>query len=433
MQFNQAFLNSTLPARIILAVAISLPLSCFANLNLQKASAQKNWPQLLGPNSNNHATTKKLPIEFNDTKNVTWKTKIHDRGWSSPVIWENQIWMGTATKDGTHFYAICVDKNSGKVIHDIKLFDEEKPRFCHSMNSYASPTPTIEAGRVYIHFGSYGTACIETDSGKVVWKRRDLPCNHFRGPGSSPILFEDLLIVHFDGFDVQYVVALNKETGKTVWRKDRDVDYKTDNGDIMKAYCTPLIIEVDGQKQLISPTSKATIAYDPKTGKEIWRLRYNEFSATARPVLSKKHLFINSGFGKAQLFKVRLGGSGDITDSHVEWKIKKGVGSKPTPILAKGNLYLVNDRAIFSCVNADTGEYRYSVRVDGQYSATPLYADGKIYLCSHEGTVTVVEADNEYKKLAVNKFPDGFMSSPAVSDDALFLRSKSHLYRIEKK
>lgn len=395
--------------------------------------SQENWPQLHGPSANSHADSAKLPVHWDDQKNVAWKTPIHGRGWSSPVIFGDQIWMGTATPDGTEFYAVCVDKRTGKILHDKKLFSEEKPRFCHSMNSYASPTPVIEAGRVYFSFGSYGTACLNTADGSELWRRTDFKCNHFRGPGSSPILYNDLLIMHFDGFDFQYIVAVDKSTGKTVWKKDRDIDYKTDNGDIMKAFSTPLVIQVDGKDQLISPTSKAMISYAPKTGEEIWRIRYPQFSATARPMLGPETIYINTGFGSAQLYSVKLGGKGDVTDSHVNWKIKKGIGSKPSAILKGNRIFAISDKGVFSCINAKSGKYLYSKRIGGQFSSSPLLSGENIYLCSHDGVVTVVKAKDEFEKVAENKMPSGIMSSLAVSGDVLFIRTKTDLYRIENK
>ena len=211
---------------ILAAAACALPLSL---------RADTNWPEFQGPRANNQSDATDLPTTWSETENVQWKTPIHGRGWSSPVIWGNQIWMCTATEDGKEMSGICVALDTGKIVYDLKLFHNAEPRFCHSMNSYASCTPAIEAGRVYLHFGSYGTACVDTGSGKTIWTRRDLPCDHWRGPGSSPILFEDLLIVHFDGYDYQYIVALNKETGETVWKKDRNIDFQTDNGDFKKA------------------------------------------------------------------------------------------------------------------------------------------------------------------------------------------------------
>jgi outer membrane protein assembly factor BamB len=289
----------------------------------------------------------------------------------------------------------------------------------------------VDEELVYVHFGSYGTACLDRNTGQVIWQRRDLPCEHFRGPGSSPILFADTLIAHYDGFDYQYVVALDKNTGRTVWKRDRDIDYGTDNGDFMKAFCTPIVIHSGGKQQLISPTSKATIAYDPHTGDEIWRVRYEGFSATAQPLFGQDLLFINTGFSKAELLAVRAGGVGDVTDSHVAWNVGKSIGSKPSPLLIDDLLYVVHDTGVLSCLEAKTGEAVWTHRLGGNFSASPVYAAGRMYFCDEDGQTTVVRPRRTYDEVAVNQLDDGCMASPAVCGASLIVRTRSHLYRIE--
>lgn len=396
-----------------------------------RAEAVENWPEFRGPRGDGHAVGADLPVEFGESQNVSWKTSLPGKAWSSPVIWGSQIWLTNATEDGKRMSVVCIDRDSGQILHDVLLIENEEPRFCHPMNSYGSPTPAIEQGRVYVHFGSYGTACLDTRTAKTLWLRTDLPCNHYRGPGSSPILFQDKLIVHLDGFDEQYVVALDRLTGNTVWKTDRNVDYGTDNGDIKKAFCTPILIEVNGQTQLISPTSKAVMAYDPDTGEEIWRVRYKGFSATARPLFGNGLLYVNTGFSKAELYAIRPDGQGDVTETHVVWARFRGIPSKSSQLLVDDLIYLVHDAGVAACLDAATGETVWQERLGGKYSASPIFAAGRIYFLSHEGTVTVVAHGREYHELAVNEFDEGFMASPAVSGDSLFLRSRTHLYRID--
>jgi outer membrane protein assembly factor BamB len=339
--------------------------------------------------------------------------------------------MTTATEDGKQMFGICVDRESGKVVRDVKVFDVEAPQPIHTLNSYASPTPVIEAGRVYLHFGSYGTACLDTKSGATLWSRRDLPCDHFRGPGSSPILFERLLIVHYDGFDYQYVVGLDKATGKTVWKTDRSNDFGTTDGDFKKAFSTPLVIEAAGRLQLVSAGSKAAMAYDPRTGKELWQVRFEGFSSTARPLFGHGLVFINTGFSKADLLAVRPDGSGDVTASHVVWTLKKGIGSKPSPVLVGDLLYVVHDAGVASSIEAQSGNIVWTHRLSGEYSASPVAAAGAIYFFSQEGSTTVIKPSRVYEELAVNDLAGGIMASPAIAGGALFLRTRSHLYRLE--
>jgi outer membrane protein assembly factor BamB len=395
--------------------------------------AEENWPQFRGPHGAGRADAAVLPIRWSETDNVRWKTSIHGKGWSSPVVWGEQIWLTTATEDGHELFAVGVDRSSGRIIHDIKVFAIAEPAFCHPFNSYASPTPVIEAGRVYVHFGTYGTACLDTASGKMIWTRQDFPCDHFRGPGSSPILHENLLIVAFDGVDQQYVVCLDKATGKTVWKKTRDVDYQTDNADLKKAYGTPTVLEVDGRPLVISSGAMATLAYEPGTGREIWRVRHGGMNSAAPPQCGQGKVYLCTGSGGLGVVAVRPDGHGDITDTHIDWKWNRSAPTRCAPILVGDLIYLVNENGVASCLEGKTGQPVWQTRLGGAFSASPLYAGGHVYFCSQEGLIHVMTPGREAKVVAVNKLADGFMASPAVADGALFLRTRSHLYRIEKK
>ncbi|HYW78600.1 MAG TPA: PQQ-binding-like beta-propeller repeat protein, partial [Thermoguttaceae bacterium] len=301
-----------------------------------------------------------------------------------------------------------------------------------ALNTFASPTPVIEDGRVWVHFGVYGTACLDTLTGKVLWTRRDIHCDHFRGPGSSPILCDDLLIFHMDGIDVQYIIALDKNTGATRWKTDRSLDLEAYVPDQRKAYSTPLLIEYDGRRQLLSTGSEASYAYDPASGKELWRVRHDGYSNASRPLFRQGLAYLNTGFGKAHLWAVRCDGTGDVTDTHVEWTLTKSVPCKPTPVLVDDLLFMCDDNGVASCVEATTGEVVWQERIGGKHSASPIYAEGRVYFFSHEGETTVVAADREFKELARNQLEEGFMASAAVVGKALILRTTKALYRIEK-
>lgn len=414
------------------AVAVSIAASLALSFSPIVAAEPDNWPQFRGPNQDNRADDAKLPVKWSETENVKWKTAIPGKGWSSPVIWNDQVWMGSADEDGKKFYAVCVDVESGELLKKIDLFEVAEPAFCHPMNSYASPTPIIEEGTVYIHFGSYGTAAIDTQTFDVLWKRNDLPCDHYRGPGSSPVIFENLLICTYDGFDVQYVVAFDKKTGETVWKKDREIDYGNENGDFKKAFCTPVFIERDGRTEMVAPTSRATISYDPRTGEELWRVSYHGFSATAQPLIGEEGtIFVNTGFGKAELHAVD---PSQIENgvAKVLWEQKKNIGSKPSQVLVGNRIYNVHDGGVASCVDAETGEEIWAERLEGQFSSSVLYADGKLYFFNHEGQAWVVAAKDEYEELSRNELETGCLASPAVHGDALIVRTAKHLYRIEE-
>jgi outer membrane protein assembly factor BamB len=400
------------------------------------AFAGENWPQYRGPHEDGHSDATGLPITWSEKENIIWKTAIHDKGWSSPVVWGDQVWMTTAKTDGTQMFAVCVNRKTGEVSHDLKVFDVEKPDpLSNQTNTYASPTPTIEEGRVYVHFGSYGTACLDTKTGAKLWERRDLRCNHWRGPASSPILFGGLLILTFDGYDAQYVIALDKKTGQTVWKSDRerDFDYGTDDGDRRKAFGTPSIITVKGKPELISPAAIATTAFDPLTGQVLWVVYHGGMNVTQPPLFGFGKVILCTGDGGLKMLAVRPEGAGDLTKTNIDWKYSKNVPSRSSPILVGDLLYFVNEGGMLSCINAKTGEFAWQERLGGSFWASPIYADGRLYLFDNEGTTTVGAVGRTWNKLATNKLDDGCMASPAVAGKSLFVRTKTHLYRIEKK
>ena len=410
---------------------LALTATCLATVaGPTAARAGDNWPSFRGPTGDGHSDSQGLPLTWSETENVKWKTPIDGKGWSSPVVWNGQIWLTTAPEDGKKLRAICVDFKSGKILHDKVVFAPAEPQFCHAMNSYATPTPAIEAGRVYVHFGVHGTACLDTKTGKTLWSRDDLPCNHFRGPASSPIIHGDLLHVNFDGFDLQYVVALDKATGKTVWKRDRGDVYTATDGDAKKAYSTPQIVEYGGRTQLISPGASATMAYDPESGEQLWIVKHGGMNASARPLFGLGKVFINTGAGGLNLFAVRPDGSGDVTDTHIEWKCNKGVPTRSSQLLIDDLIYMVSDSGIGSCIEAETGESVWQKRLGENDCASPIYADGRIYFFDEAGTAVVLAPGRKYDELARNKLDAGFMASPAVSGKSLILRTKTHLYRI---
>jgi outer membrane protein assembly factor BamB len=400
-------------------------------LILAAVAETKHWPQFRGPNGDGTSAATGLPQEWSESKNVRWKTAIHDKGWSSPVVWGDQIWLTTAKEDGHELFALCIDRASGKIIHDIKLRDVAEPQYCHPTNSFASSTPAIEAGRVYLHFGVHGTFCLDAGTGSTLWSRTDLECNHHRGAGSSPVLFENLLIVPFDGFDVQYVVALDTRTGKTVWKRDRNIDYGTNNGDAKKAYGTCALVQVNGRPLVVSPSSGATIAYDARTGEEVWRVRSGGMNVSARPLIGKDRLYVHSGEGGFRLFALRPDGEGDITTSHVDWKYNKVVPARPSQLLIGDLIFMVNDAGIVSCVDAKVGEQVWQHRLGGTFTASPIFADGRIYLSNDAGLTTVIEPAREFKLLTENQLDDGCMASPAVTGRSIILRTRTHLYCLE--
>lgn len=421
---------------------------CLIGLLLFSSISQgEDWPEFRGPFGNGHATAADdakpagLPLHWSEKENVKWKTPIPYCGWSTPVVLNGQVWLTTATEDGNDFFVLCLDAESGQVRFQQKLFHTDKPEpLGNSVNCYASPSPVIEPGRVYVSFGSYGTACLDTATEKTIWQRTDLPCRHYRGPGSSPILFEDLLILTMDGVDVQYLAALDKKTGQTVWKTDRttawddlDADGEpTSEGDFRKAFSTPLILDLLGKPILISSGSKAIYGYDPHTGRESWKVYHGSHTSASRPVFGNGLVMFVTGMGKPELWAVKPNGQGDVTTSHTIWKSSSKVVSKTSSPLVVGELlFMVSDDGVVCCLEIATGHELWKKRIGGHYVASPICADGRLYFYNEEGNATVIKPDRSYQLLATNTLETGCMASPAVSGRALFLRTKTHLYRIE--
>lgn len=392
-----------------------------------------NWPEFRGPSADGHSDAVGLPLHWSETENIKWKTAIHDKGWSSPVVWGSQIWMTTATEDGKELFVVCVDRDRGKILHDIKLFDIAKPGFCPPTNSYASPTPVVEAGRVYAHFGSYGTACLDTATGQTLWSRRDLPCDHWRAPGSSPILYGELLFIDFDGYDQQYVIALEKSTGKTRWKRARNIDYGTNNGDLKKAFATPALVKTETGVQLVSPSAVATIAYDPLSGEELWKVYHGGMNTAMRPVFGHGLVFVSAGeTGPIRLLAVRPDGHGDVTNSHVAWKLTRGVPARSSLMLVDDLIFMASEQGVITCLEAQTGAVAWQKRLGGEHNASPVFAEGRVYFFDVNGKAHVIQVDRQGKVLARNQLDEGCMASPAIAGKALFVRTKTHLYRIEQ-
>lgn len=397
--------------RIVFLLLLSLP--TFA----------QDWPEFRGPSGQGHSAERNLPLTWSESQNVRWKAAIPGKGWSSPAIQGDRIWLTTATEDGKSLRAICVDRKTGSIQQNIEVFRLKSAATTHGKNSHASPTPILEGDKIYVHFGAMGTACL-TQSGAIVWKTKLEYDNGQHGSGGSPALYENLLIISCDGQREQYVVALEKTTGQVRWRKNRQG---------AQAYTTPLVVRLPTGDQVISIGAFRAFAYEPRTGQEIWNVSYAKgFSNVPRPVFGHGMIFICTGYDHSTLYAVRLDGKGDVTQSHIAWTLKRGVSLTPSPLLVGDELYLVSDNGIATCVDAKTGATHWQVRLGGNHSASPLYADGRIYFLSEEGESVVITPGKEFKKLATNQLDGATLASMAVSGESIFVRSHTHLYRLSK-
>ncbi len=380
----------------------------------------EDWTQFRGPDGQGHAGTTGLPTEWSETRNIRWKVPVPGLGWSSPVVQGEQIWLTTAVEKEGSLRAMCFERDSGAVLHEVEVFRKPDLGRIAAKNSHASPTPVIDGQRVFVHFGAHGTACLTAD-GRIAWKR-ELQYDHRHGPGGSPVVWKNLLIVTCDGPDQQYTIALDKQTGDVRWKADHQGQ---------QAYSTPVVINVGGGEQLITSQGEAAIAYSPADGKEIWRCRHGGHSVVPRPVAAGGLVYFCTGYWTPSLLAVRADGAGDVTDSHVEFELRRGVPHTPSPLMASDRLYLVSDQGVLTCANAQDGREVWRQRLSGNFSASPTLADGKIYLVNESGTTSVVAPGDKYRLLATNHLDGRALASPAFVDGAIFLRSDTHLYRIE--
>lgn len=420
------------------------------------AALEHEWPQFRGPGGQGHSDATGLPLTWSESENIAWKTAIPGEGHSSPVISGDQVWLTTAithplsaeeeqqrlaqlkNRDSLRIaaalslQAVLVSRTTGQILRQIPLFEVSAPEPKHSLNSYASPTPVIAGEHVYFHFGTYGTACVERQSGKVLWKNDAFHVIHQNGPGSSPVVWNDRLIIHFDGTDAQYIVAFERTTGEVAWKVDRSGEMDA-TPEFRKSYGTPLVVETLDFPLVISPAANWVYGYDARDGREVWKAGYGQlgFSVVPRPVVLDRTAYIATSYLQSRLLAVRIDGQGDVTDSHIVWKSDRQIPKKPSMLVAGDRLYYVCDNGILRCVSTATGDDYWLERLPGEYSASPLAAEGRIYFFGQNGVATVLADSRDYRELAKNQLDGEFMASPAVAGSALFLRTTTHLYCVE--
>jgi outer membrane protein assembly factor BamB len=418
-------------------------------------SQAADWPQWRGPDGQGHAEGKGYPETWGPMKNIAWETAIPGRGWSSPVVWGSQIWLTTALEipaspakeadrkklsksdqplailDEVKLHVIAVDRQNGRILHNVEVLTERDPQWVHKLNSYASPTPVIEDGRLYAHFGSFGTVCVDTLSGKLLWKNTELKLMHENGPGSSIFLWENLVIFHGDGSDVQFIAALDKKTGKVAWKTTRSGTMNS-NPQLKKSYGTPIMVDMNGKPTLVSNGADWIYGYDPATGRELWKRSLGTlgFSLSARPVTGHGMVFYSTGFMKAQMQALRYDG---MTEPEIAWSYNKSAPTMPSPILAGDELYFVSDGGVLACLDAKTGKEHYRERLGGNFSASPILADGRLYFFSREGITHVISPGKIFRKLGENKLEAQIMATPAAVEGAFIIRTDKGLELIRGK
>ena len=400
-----------------------------------------SWTHFRGSGLNGMAAGGGFPLSWNDSTNISWKIPVEGKGWSSPVVMDQQIWLTTASREKKEMRALCLDFHTGREIHNLLVFKPDTFFRIHAINSYATPTPALEEGFVYVHFGRYGTACLNSRTGDKVWERTDLTCEHIQGPGSSLVIYKDKLIVHLEGTDVQWILALDKRTGKTLWRTERPAEIWDRMPEIgKKAYITPIIIQAQGRDLMISNGSAACIAYDPETGKEVWRIIQGDDSTISMPVEGDGRIFFYTSFvtgedGRkyAELFAVNPNGQGDIGESHILWRMKAPVLQLSTPVVVNGFLYTIDSRGVFYRIRSRDGEVNWSENLKGKFHSSPLYADGHVFVSSTRGETLVYKAGPVPELVSTNVLEGEIWATPALVNGAILMRTSEFLYKIERK
>lgn len=411
----------------------------FPLLAITTFAAAEDWPEFRGPSSQGQAAVTGLPTEWNPDfkKNILWKAPVPGIGWSSPVVVGDRIYLTSAVPEGgtdkpeveRSLRTLCLQAADGKIVWDVEVFKQPKdaPRV-HKKNSHASPTPVHEDGKLYVHFGHQGSACLNAADGTEVWKTQAFAYNPVHGNGGSPVIEGGLFIFNADADVNPSVIALDKTTGKQVWKFARVSEAKN-----KFSFSTPLVIDVNGQRQLISAGSGVVNALDPQTGKEIWKARYDQgYSVVPRPLYAHGMIYVTTGYGKPVAIAIRADGQGDVTDTHIAWTIEKFVPHNPSMVIVGDELYFVADNGVLTCADAKTGAVHYQERCTGPISASILHADGRLYLQDEKGLGVVVQPGKNFRILAKNDMKERSLASYAVIENDFLIRTEAHLWRVGK-
>ena len=394
----------------------------------------ENWPCFRGPTRQGISNEKDVPLEWSQTSNIVWKKPIPGEGWSSPIVFDDRVFVTTATDGGASFRLLCLDRLTGTVLWNKQVL-RQNPGHKQNFNSYASSTPVTDGQRVYV-LAFDGTLAAVSMEGNVIWSHREFEYYSEHGLGVSPILYKDLLIVPFDGsssgpdrklgwqkpWDQALILAMDKNTGEVRWRGRR--------GSSRIAHITPQVMSENGRDQLVSSAGDVVQGFNLKTGERIWTVSSPGEGVVPSVVIGDGLIFTTSGFGDSTIRAVRTGGKGDVTKTHIAWESTDDVSKIPSMLYVRPFLFLVTETGVAKCLRATTGEEIWRERLESRYSASPIWADGRIYFLSEKGKTTVIQAGGEFKVLAENELNEKCSASPAVSQRHIFIRSENNLYCI---
>ena len=405
------------------------------------------WPAFRGPDGDGVARTgTAVPTQWSPDANIAWRTELPGNGWSSPVVADGRVYLTAAIPDGDDeapaaneettrggderdylLSLLVIDATTGQLTDSITVMkqDGEKTPRVHAKNSHASPTPIIDGNRIYVHFGYQGTACLDRN-GNVLWTNRELFFKPTHGNGGTPILVDNCLVFTCDGDKEPKVVALDAETGGLLWETRRPVEAKK-----TFSFCTPTVIDVGGKTQVVAPGSDNVLSLEPATGDVIWDVRYEGYSVVPKPVFHQGLVYVATSFDSSKLLAIDPTGLGQVTETHVRWRVEKNMPKTPSLVADRGLIYSISDDGIATCIEAETGEVVYRERVGGKFSASPLLVGDLIYLTDESGVTTVIKTGREFTEVAENSIGERTLASLAVDDSALIMRTEDALYRIE--
>ncbi|MEZ6088166.1 MAG: PQQ-binding-like beta-propeller repeat protein [Pirellulaceae bacterium] len=413
-----------------------------------------SWGQFRGPSGMGVVLSDQITTKLDPKEGYRWRTPLQGVGWSSPVTDGRVIWLTSAIASeateeqkaaavekfqmtkmkeiagSLELLVQCLDLRTGELLLERKLADVDQPKPIHPMNSYASPTAAISGDRVICHFGGYGTWCLDVQTGEELWNRR-MVVDDSVGPGSSPVIVDDKVLLTCDGTDQQFIAALSMGTGEICWKTHRP-KMRTTNGEFQKAYCTPLIVQIEGRQQAVIPGAQWCIAYDPTNGDEIWRFDHGGgFSVTPMAILADGKLVFSTGFTSPELVCLDPTGRGDVTSTHVLWRTKRNAPTKPSLVSDHENLYVISDDGILSSVSLETGETLWRKRIGGTFSASPIISGSKVFIGNHDGDMTIFKSGDEYAELGQVAFGEQIMASPMVVGNDIVIRTKAAVYRFD--
>ncbi len=391
------------------------------------------WSEFRGSGGRGIAEPGKYVTDWQGDQ-IQWKIALPGRGWSSPVLRGEQIWMTTAVENsngGIELRALAVDRNQGQILHDIELFQVAQPPALHPQNSYASPTPAIVGNRVFCHFGTMGTAAIDVDTGRVAWRHNEFELDHETGPGSSPVAWNDKLILHCDGTDQQFIAALNLADGRVAWIQRRSGELHPE-GMMKKAFATPIVVEIEGQPTIVSPGANWLYGYEPESGTELWRINYDRlgFSNVPRPLFIQGKIFVCTGFNKPAVQAITVTKNAQGWVARRDWEYDIQVPTIPSPLVVDQRLYMVGDRGIAACIDINTGKSLWQKRLAGDYAASPIHAGGNLFFCNRTGKVTIIKPGDSFEEIAAAELDGPIHATPAASEGQFFVRTSDSLYCI---